>query len=154
MKTEEIDEIIKEAERWNRVFYYQESIREFRKAVEHLKNHSKSQSKELSEANKRIEELEHEKKDAIDSYNYMDQCYQELDKSFDASCDLLRKKNKENTQLKERVKELEGGIEKGIESLKSKHKAWLGKGGQKSRDDFKLGLSWGWGAFEDLLTKY
>ena len=66
---------------------------------------------------------------------------------------------KENTNLKEqlkqaneRVKSLEEGIESGIDSLKSKHKAFLGTKGQESRDSFKLGLSWGWGAFENLLN--
>jgi hypothetical protein len=84
-----------------------------------------------------------------------------------AEIDRLYKAAEENINLKGRLKQngqdiqelsaeiqrLKDGIKQGIDSLKDKHKAYFGQDGQAMRDQFKLGLSWGWGAFEDLIEE-
>lgn len=61
--------------------------------------------------------------------------------------------SKQLAEQKAEIERLKDGIKKGVESLKDKHKAFLGTKGEEARQSFKLGLSWGWGAFEDLINE-
>jgi hypothetical protein len=87
-----VEKIIKEAERFNRMFYYLESIEKFQEAV-------KLQSKELASLKKRNEELKEETKIWI-GRAYIKTTYNDI------NCEKIIELEEANNKLKEQVKKV------------------------------------------------